>query len=133
MRKLPAPWSVISTDNVCWAITTSAPMVLFIALMIKLTGTIPGRRGEPDTPVNPEVANTVLERQLRLPALVEDACVQRGYADPGAGGSGESEACHRACLARGHEPGSGPQRRAPRLAGQSTLGPEVEGTARRAP
>jgi hypothetical protein len=60
MRKLPSAWSIIRTDNACWGVTTSAPVVFFIALMIKLTGTIPGRRGGPDTPVDPEVANMVL-------------------------------------------------------------------------
>jgi hypothetical protein len=43
MRKLPSSWSIICTDNVCWAITTSAPLVLFIGLAVKITGTVPGR------------------------------------------------------------------------------------------
>ena len=34
MRALPSPWSIIKTDNVCWAILTSAPLVLFMGLMI---------------------------------------------------------------------------------------------------
>ena len=38
--------------------------------------------------------------QLHVPALVENACVQRGHADLAAGGSGESEACRSACLVR---------------------------------
>ena len=66
MRKLPSTWSIIRTDNACWGVTTSAPVVFFIALMIKLTGTIPGRRGGPDTPVDPEVANMVLVCAMAL-------------------------------------------------------------------
>src|SRR5262245_7341870 len=66
MRKLPSPWSIIWTDNACWAITTSAPMVLFIALMIKFTGTIPGSRGRPDTPVDSDVASMVLAGAVAL-------------------------------------------------------------------
>src|SRR5262245_22716489 len=66
MRKLPSLWSIISTDNACWGIATSAPMVLFIALMIKLTGTMPGGRGKPDRPVSPEVASTVLACAVAL-------------------------------------------------------------------
>ena len=60
MRKLPSPWRIISTDNACWALMTGASMVLLIGLLVKLTGTIPGRRGGPDRPVDPEVASLVL-------------------------------------------------------------------------
>ncbi len=60
MRKLPSPWSIIWTDNACSRIITIAPMVFLIALLIKITGTMPGRRGRPDTPVDPEVASMVL-------------------------------------------------------------------------
>jgi hypothetical protein len=77
MRKLPSPWSIIWTDNACWAITTSAPMVLFIALMIKLTGTIPGRRGGPDTPVDPEVASMVLACGVALILVLSAIVAQR--------------------------------------------------------
>lgn len=59
MRALPSPWSIIKTDNVCWAILTSAPLVLFMGLMIKFTGTMPGRRGGPDVPLDPAVEATV--------------------------------------------------------------------------
>ena len=66
MREPPSPWSIIRTDNPCWAITTSALMVFGIALMIKLTGTMPGRRGRPDTPVDPVVASLVLAGAVAL-------------------------------------------------------------------
>ena len=35
-------------------------MVLFIGLGIKLTGAVPGSRGRPDTPLDPETASMVL-------------------------------------------------------------------------
>src|SRR5262245_19673106 len=60
MRKLPSPWSIIWTDNACCGMITSASFVIFIGLMVKLTGTLPGRRGGPDIPVDPEVASMVL-------------------------------------------------------------------------
>jgi hypothetical protein len=66
MRKLPSPWSIIWTDNACCAITTSAPLILFIGLAVKVTDTIPGRRGGPDIPVDPEVANMVLAGAVAL-------------------------------------------------------------------
>ena len=66
MRKLPSPWSILWADNVCTAIATSIPMVLFIGLMIKLTGTVPGGRGTPDRPVDPEVATLVLACAVAL-------------------------------------------------------------------
>jgi hypothetical protein len=66
MRKLPSPWSIIWTDNACCGITTAAPMVFLIALVIKLTGTIPGSRGKPDRPVDPEVASMVLACAVAL-------------------------------------------------------------------
>jgi hypothetical protein len=66
MRKLPSVWSIVSTDNVCWAMTTSAPLVLFLGLMVKLTGTMPGGRGKPDIPVDPDVATMVLASAVAL-------------------------------------------------------------------
>jgi hypothetical protein len=66
MRKQPSPWSIVCTDNASWAIATSAAMVFFIGLMVKLTGTIPGSRGRPDTPVDPEVASMVLACAVAL-------------------------------------------------------------------
>lgn len=60
MRKLPSPWSIIYTDNVCWAMFSVSPAVLFLALMVKLTGTLPGKRGGPDTPIDPAAATLVL-------------------------------------------------------------------------
>jgi hypothetical protein len=70
MHKVPSPWSIVSTDNACWAIATSTPMVLLIALLIKLTGTVPGRRGGPDTPVDPGVASMVLACAVALILLL---------------------------------------------------------------
>jgi hypothetical protein len=65
MRKRPSPWSIICTDNACWAISTSAPVVFLLALAIKLTGTISGRRGGPDRPVDPAVATLCWQAQWR--------------------------------------------------------------------
>jgi hypothetical protein len=70
MHKPPSAWSIISIDNACWAMITSAPMVLLIALLIKLTGTMPGRRGGPDIPVDPEVASMVLAGAVALVLLL---------------------------------------------------------------
>ena len=66
MHKLPSPWSIVSTDNPCWAIATASAMVFLIGLAVKLTGTVPGRRGGPDTPVDPEVAGMVLASAVAL-------------------------------------------------------------------
>jgi hypothetical protein len=66
MRKLPSPWSIVCTDNVCWAIATTAPFVFLLALVIKITGTIPGSRGRPDTPLDPGVASLVLAGAVAL-------------------------------------------------------------------
>jgi hypothetical protein len=60
MRKVPSAWSILAGDNACWGLLTSVPMVLFVGLAIKLTGTVPGRRGGPDRPVDPEVASMLL-------------------------------------------------------------------------
>jgi hypothetical protein len=60
MRRLPSPWSIVWTDNVCFRITTLTPWALIFALMVKLTGTLPGRRNKPDVPVDPGVASTIL-------------------------------------------------------------------------
>jgi hypothetical protein len=76
MRKLPSPWSIIWTDNACCGIVTTAPLVLFIGLAIKLTGTIPGGRGKPDRPVDPDVATLVLACAVAL-TLVLCAIVAR--------------------------------------------------------
>jgi hypothetical protein len=70
MHKLPSPWSIIRTDNGCWGITTAAPMVFLIALVIKLTGTLPGGRGKPDRPVDPEIASMVLACAVALILLL---------------------------------------------------------------
>jgi hypothetical protein len=66
MRKLPSPWSIIWTNNASCGITTGAGFVLFIGLMVKLTGTIPGRRGGPDIPVDPGVASMVFACAVAL-------------------------------------------------------------------
>jgi hypothetical protein len=70
MHKRPSPWSVLWTDYVCCSIATAAPMVFLLALAIKLTGTIPGSRGRPDTPVEPEVASMVLACAVALSLFV---------------------------------------------------------------
>ena len=70
VRKLPSPWSIIWTDNACCGIIASASFVLFIGLMVKLTGTIPGRRGGPDIPVDPEIASMVLACAVALILLL---------------------------------------------------------------
>src|SRR5262245_22003410 len=70
MHKAPSPWSIIWTDNACCGIATSAPMIFFIGLMTKLTGTVPGRRGGPDTPVEPAVASLVLVCAVALILLL---------------------------------------------------------------
>ena len=79
MRRLPSPWSIIWTDNACCRITTIAPVVFLMALVIKLTGTIPGGRGRPDTPVDDEVASLVLAGAAAL-ALFLSAIVARRVA-----------------------------------------------------
>ena len=60
MRKLPSTWSIVWTDSSCWQITSLSAVVFLVALMIKLTGTLPGERGKPDIPVDPEVASLIL-------------------------------------------------------------------------
>ena len=66
MRKLPSPWSIIWTDNAYRGITIIAPVLCLMALVITLTGTIPGSRGRPDTPVDPDVASMVLACAVAL-------------------------------------------------------------------
>jgi len=77
MRKLPSAWSIVWTDNVCCAISSSAPMILFIGLAIKLTGTIPGQRGKPDIPLEPQVASMVLAGAVALILLLAAIVVRR--------------------------------------------------------
>ena len=60
MRKLPSTWSIVWTDNACYQITSMAAVVFLVTLMIKLTGTLPGGRGKPDIPLDPEVASLIL-------------------------------------------------------------------------
>ena len=60
MRRLPSTWSIVWTDNACYQITSLAAVVFVVALLIKLTGTLPGGRGKPDIPVDPEVASLIL-------------------------------------------------------------------------
>jgi hypothetical protein len=79
MRKLPSRWSIIWTNNASCGITTGAAFVLFIGLMVKLTGTIPGRRGGPDIPVDPGVASMVLACAVAL-SLFLSAIVARRVA-----------------------------------------------------
>jgi hypothetical protein len=60
MRKPPSAWSIVWTDNACYQITSIAFVVFVVALMIKLSGTLPGGRGKPDIPVDPELASLIL-------------------------------------------------------------------------
>ncbi|MCI0631606.1 MAG: hypothetical protein L0Y44_13230 [Phycisphaerales bacterium] len=77
MRKLPSPWSIIWSDNACCGMVTTAPLVLFIGLAIKLTGTVPGRRGGPDRPVDPDVATLVLACAVGLILLLSAIVARR--------------------------------------------------------
>ncbi len=77
MHKLPSPLSIIWRDHVSWPIITSATFVLGIALAIKLTGTMPGRRGKPDIPVDPEVATLVLVCAVALVLFLSAIVVRR--------------------------------------------------------
>jgi hypothetical protein len=69
MRKLPSAWSIVWTDNVSYMLTSIGPVLFVLALMIKLTGTVPGGRGKPDQPVDPEFANLVLASAAALLAF----------------------------------------------------------------
>ena len=60
MRKLPSAWSIVWTDSTCCQLVLIAPMFFLFALMVKLTGTVPGGRGRPDRPVDPEFATLAL-------------------------------------------------------------------------
>src|SRR5262245_51276379 len=60
MRRLPSTWSIVWTDNACYQITSIAAVVFVVALLIKLTGTLPGGRGKPDIPLDPESASRIL-------------------------------------------------------------------------
>jgi hypothetical protein len=60
MRQQPSTWSIVWTDNACEKITSIAAVIFVVALLIKLTGTLPGGRGEPDIPVEPEFASLIL-------------------------------------------------------------------------
>jgi hypothetical protein len=78
MPKQPSAWSIIRTDEVCWAIASGGvPLVLGIAFAIKLTGTAPGRRGGPDVPLDPEVASMVLACGLALTLLLATIVARR--------------------------------------------------------
>lgn len=63
------PRSIILIDRLCWGIISTAPMILLIAVLIKVTGTVPGKRGGPDRPVDPEVASSVLACAVALVLL----------------------------------------------------------------
>src|SRR5262245_32250409 len=77
MRKTLSAWSIIRTDNVCWAIATSAPMLLLIGLLVKLTGTVPERRGGPDIPVDPDGGTMVLAGAVALILLLSAIAARR--------------------------------------------------------
>jgi hypothetical protein len=77
VRRLPSPWSVVWIDNVCFRITTLAPWALFFALMVKLTGTLPGGRNQPDVPVDAGVANAILACAVALGLVLAGIVVLR--------------------------------------------------------
>lgn len=56
MRKLPSAWSIVWTDSTCYQLALIAPTFFLFALLVKLTGTVPGSRGRPDRPVDPAFA-----------------------------------------------------------------------------
>jgi hypothetical protein len=60
MRRPPSTWSIVWTDNACYQITSISAVVFVVALLIKLTGTLPGGRGKPDIPLDPEFASLIL-------------------------------------------------------------------------
>jgi len=64
MRRRPSIWSIVWTDSACWQITSIAATVFVLALLIKLTGTMPGGRGKPDVPVDPEFASRILAQAV---------------------------------------------------------------------
>jgi len=77
MRKQPSLWSILWADKASYPILTGAAMILLIALPMKLTGTMPGRRGGPDIPVDPEVANLVLGCAVVLIVFLLSIVAQR--------------------------------------------------------
>jgi len=52
-------------------------MLLFIGLMVKLTGTVPGRRGGPDIPVDSDGATMVLAGAIALILLLSAIVARR--------------------------------------------------------
>src|SRR5262245_16449016 len=60
MRRLPSTWSIVWTDSACWRSTSIAAVGFLVALMLKLTGRLPGGRGKPDSPIDPELASLIL-------------------------------------------------------------------------
>jgi len=60
VRKPPSRWSVVYTDSTCWGVSSIASAVFLFALAVKLTGTMPGGRGKPDRPVDPQSASLIL-------------------------------------------------------------------------
>ena len=70
MRALPSPWTILRTDNRSYQLTWLGTVCLVLALLVKLTGTVPGGHGRPDRPVDPGVANLVLASAAALTALL---------------------------------------------------------------
>lgn len=77
MRTRPSTWSIVSTDNVCFRITTLTPWALIFALMVQFTGTLPGGRHKPDVPVDPAVASTILACAMALSLVLAGIVVLR--------------------------------------------------------
>jgi len=70
MRRQPSIWSIVWRDSTCWQITSIAATVFVLALLIKLTGTMPGGRGKPDVPVDPEFASRILAHAVAAALLL---------------------------------------------------------------
>jgi hypothetical protein len=62
MRKQPSTWSIVWTDTACGQITSIAAVVFVFAMLIKLTGSLPGGRGKPEIPVDPGFARSGTKR-----------------------------------------------------------------------
>jgi len=77
MRKQPSFWSILWTDKASYPIVTGGAMIFLMALAAKLTGTMPGRRGGPDIPVDPEAANLMLGCAVVLIVFLSSIVAQR--------------------------------------------------------
>jgi len=60
MRQPPRTRSIFWTESACYPLVCVAVAILLLTLGVKVTGTLPGRRGRPGTPVDPETASWIL-------------------------------------------------------------------------